>query len=818
MIKLVLIIIILLAIAAFRIIRAVVRTVSNELPFWTDAAGKILNDFLEEDNGSNPNNTRNTNFQYRPEFSNLIDKQVDAFGNFIDRNCKTTLDTFLFLEFCISIHMAKADGVIDNSEIEGIRSYFKETYGDELDESLLAKASPMVREFIQTYTPDELILSACISLDVWFEVLKGTIEDEETRTEFIFQIFGFVYQVALMDGILQSSETRFFKGICDYFHLDREAREYIERVGEYQFNARKNRNESVKESEKEIENALKLFQLNGNYTKEELQKAWKNYAKLNHPDKFHSVDRGIYEKINAQFLEAKKGYDLLLSRVDTKVNSPFVEPEPTKEPYQEKPQEPTPEYEEEKPQETYSSSAKVERETVTPEYVQPAKPSVFWSELGKQITEIVSILKKSFSPDSLKLVFFGSKSRAAITVGIPIVVILGFILVPIATESYYKRLLKNDSSADYKKAYNYYYLQGNSSIDTMKDVYKNASSNIEKTNALHALVDLGDTSTDTLSYVIEMLGEEDRVALQTLENISTMRFTEEAIYNSLLSLLKRKNTLLKERTVRLLSKKGISSVPVTKENLEIFMLCKGDSISSVSKFCLEALKPFAREERVREFALLNLKSSSDDLKNYSWELLLEGINSENDLDELIATNKNHPLPKILLSEFTSHQNEILSLASKNPKFFKSNFSSFSKFLRTKSENEMIDFLGVLGESIQKEDYLQKFLRDYAGDKSDEFKSVYAPSLVTATIMDQEKKEQEEPKQPTTFARVREPSGLFLRDRCSMNGGKLVLIPDGEQVEVIARDKEDLLYEISNHWYRIRYKGLVGCSFGGFLEF
>ncbi|MBK7057074.1 MAG: hypothetical protein IPH52_18900 [Leptospiraceae bacterium] len=155
--------------------------------------------------------------------------------------------------------------------------------------------------------------------------------------------------------------------------------------------------------------------------------------------------------------------------------------------------------------------------------MQPAKPSVFWSELGKQITEIVSILKKSFSPDSLKLVFFGSKSRTAITVGIPIVVILGFILVPIVTESYYKRLLKNDSSADYKKAYNYYYLQGNSSIDTMKDVYKMLLV-ISKTNSLHALIDLGDTSTDTLSYVIEMLGEEDQVALQTLENISTMRF------------------------------------------------------------------------------------------------------------------------------------------------------------------------------------------------------------------------------------------------------------------------------------------------------
>jgi len=796
MIKLILILLILLIIAAFRIIRSVVRTVSNELPFWTDAAGKILNDFLEEDNSSNPDNVRNNNFQYRPEFSNLIDKQVAEFGNFIDQNCKTTLDTFLFLEFCISIHMAKADGVIDNSEIEGIRSYFKETYGKDLDESLLAKASPMVRENIQAYTPDELILSACISLDVWFEVLKGTFEDEDTRTEFIFQIFGFVYQVALMDGILQSSEIKFFKGICDYFHLDKEAREYIERMGEYQFNARKNRNETVRESEKEIENVLRLFQLKENYTKEELQKAWKNYAKLNHPDKFHSVDRSLYEKINAQFLEAKKGYDLLLSRVETKVNSPFVEPEttrennkeypqePTKEANQEKPPEPRTEHRQEKPQGSHSPRARTEGETDNTVNVKSTTPSIFWSEFGKQITEIISIFKRSFSPNNLKLVFFGSNVRTAITVGIPIVVVLVFSLLPILTESYYKNLLKNDSGTDFRKAYNYYYLQGDNSIDTLKDVYKNSSDNIEKTNALHALIDLGDRSTDTLSYVMEMLGAEDRIALQTLENISNVRFTEEAIYSSLLSLLKRKNTLLKERTVKLLSKKGISSIPVTQENLEIFMLCKEDGISSVKKYCLESLTPFAREDRVRDFALQNLKASSDEKKNYAWNLLLEGINGDNDLDELIAANKNHPLQKILLSEFTSHQNEILSLASKNPNFFKANFSLFSKFLKTKTENEMNHFLSVQNKV------------------SEESK------LSTTQLNDDSPK----------YAMVNDTSGLFLREECNQNSDKLALISYKEHVEIIQKEREDRIAGINSNWYRVRYKGETGCSFGGYLEF
>ncbi|MBK7057072.1 MAG: hypothetical protein IPH52_18890 [Leptospiraceae bacterium] len=65
---------------------------------------------------------------------------------------------------------------------------------------------------------------------------------------------------------------------------------------------------------------------------------------------------------------------------------------------------------------------------------------------------------------------------------------------------------------------------------------------------------------------------------------------------------------------------------------------------------------------------------------------------------------------------------------------------------------MIDFLGVLGESIQKEDYLQKFLRDMQGTNRMEFKSVYAPSQVTATIMDQEKKNK---KSPNNLQRLRE---------------------------------------------------------------
>ena len=95
----------------------------------------------------------------------------------------------------------------------------------------------------------------------------------------------------------------------------------LKRSGEYQFNARKNKSESINREEKEIENALKLFQLKSDFSKAELQTAWKNFAKLNHPDRFHNVDAKLYKAIHEQFLEAKKGYELLLSLVETKPQS-----------------------------------------------------------------------------------------------------------------------------------------------------------------------------------------------------------------------------------------------------------------------------------------------------------------------------------------------------------------------------------------------------------------------------------------------------------------------------------------------------------------
>ena len=821
MVKLILILIILILIAVFRIIRSVVRTVSNELPFWTEAAGKVLNEFIEEGKEANSNGEatqtkRTIELNYRSDFEEKIDQQIARFGKFIDENCETNLHTFQFLEFCISMHMAKADGVIDVSEIDGIRSYFKETYGKDLDETLLAKASPLVREYIQSYEPDELILSACLSLEVWIEVLKDVIRGEEEQHEFIFQIFSFVYQVALMDGSVANSELRFFKGICEFFGFDEETEEYIKRSGEYQFNARKNKSESINREEKEIENALKLFQLKSDFSKAELQTAWKNFAKLNHPDRFHNVDAKLYKAIHEQFLEAKKGYELLLSLVETKPQSPFVEPEVKTEEKKEEVKTPPPQPEKESPKENVYSYANVQRENYG-DSVENTTPSMFWAEMKERLINISLILKKTFSVENLKMVFFGTKSRTIISISIPLFVIMGILITPYAVGAFYRSLLKKDSISDYKKARNYFYLQGDSSIDLMKDIFKNSESDIEKTNALHVLIEMDDSSSDTRHYAMEMLSKEDSVALHNLENISTLKFYEESFYNSILSLLQRKNNLLRERAVALLNKKGISSNPVSEENKSLFLNCKNDSVSSVRLYCIQSLMPYANEKEVMEVAIQGIKNNSADIRNFSWKIIFEGISSPNNLDEIITANNNHPLKKLLIENLEFYPVEILKILAMNPKYLKSNFAVASKFLRTREEGEVLGFLQNVEETLLKEAYFQVFLSDISKGKSDEFRSIYSPEANTSKPA-MEKSTQIPQQSPVSYARVKEPSGLFLRSICSMRGDKLVLIPDRERVEVLERDKEDFLYGLSNHWYRVRYDGKEGCSFGAFLEF
>ncbi|HMX34267.1 MAG TPA: TerB family tellurite resistance protein, partial [Leptospiraceae bacterium] len=515
MIKLVLIIFIILVIAIFRIVRGIVKTVSNELPFWTEAAGKILNEFLEEENDSGHNPT--ANLKYRPSFETAFKRQMDQFARFIDQNCKTNLQTFQFLEFCISMHMAKADGVIDSSEIDGIRNYFKETYVEHLDETLLAKASPLVREYIQNYEPDELILSACLTLNVWYDILEDTFPDSEIRDELTMQIFSFVYQVAMMDGVIASSEERFFKGVCEFFKFPTDFQDHIKRTAEYQFNVRKNKANTENKEAKDFENALKLFQLTPNYTKEDLQKAWKNFAKLNHPDRFHNVDRELYEKINAQFLDAKNGYDLLLSKIENPTAKPYYEPSPSAAPSQEEQKQEPPK---EEKKETYYSYSKEEfREPSEKVYTEPEK-NPFLAYLGNLVSNIQNFVVTKFSPAQLKLIFWGNTKRKMVTIATPIVILLASILIPLLVESHYKKLLESDRVSDYNNAYRYFKVQGEASKDLMKELFRNSNNSILKTNTLHYLLEEKENSSDTHEFILEMLKKEDPIVIKNLEHLN----------------------------------------------------------------------------------------------------------------------------------------------------------------------------------------------------------------------------------------------------------------------------------------------------------
>lgn len=69
------------------------------------------------------------------------------------------------------------------------------------------------------------------------------------------------------------------------------------------------------------------------------------------------------------------------------------------------------------------------------------------------------------------------------------------------------------------------------------------------------------------------------------------------------------------------------------------------------------------------------------------------------------------------------------------------------------------------------------------------------------------------------AKVIESEGLILRDKPTMQGRQLALMKEKEEVLVQSDDgPEETLYGRKSRWFEVKYRGIQGYAFGGFLEF
>ncbi|MDX1959854.1 MAG: hypothetical protein SFU98_14885 [Leptospiraceae bacterium] len=214
----------------------------------------------------------------------------------------------------ISIHIAKIDGVISEKEIQALKNSINRNFQNIIDHSFIANIVGITKVHLNKIGHAGILSSLIDIIDLYFELI-GNLNREE-KYEFKILLFTIIYEVGIADnGRLSFEEAIILKGLYDHYSIPLEQQEVIRRSAEYNYNFGTRAKDYEKSSNEKLKESLKLFDLSENYSKEDLEKAWKKFVFTYHPDKHHSASNEIREMMNRKFTEGKEVYDFLASRV-----------------------------------------------------------------------------------------------------------------------------------------------------------------------------------------------------------------------------------------------------------------------------------------------------------------------------------------------------------------------------------------------------------------------------------------------------------------------------------------------------------------------
>lgn len=206
-------------------------------------------------------------------------------------------------------HIAKADGSISENEMKTIRNSIEENIPGKIDHYFIAEIVNFTKKHLSGLGFNRIYLSAVDVAYLYLEMVQYLQSDE--REELLLILFTNLYEVTLADGVFSREKEAMFSAILQRFGASEDYVEMIRRTARYKFNQKRYSKTPSISQESKMENARKLFDLRENFTKEELDKAWKKMALNYHPDKYHNQGEEIYKMMNQKFLEAKQAYDLL---------------------------------------------------------------------------------------------------------------------------------------------------------------------------------------------------------------------------------------------------------------------------------------------------------------------------------------------------------------------------------------------------------------------------------------------------------------------------------------------------------------------------
>lgn len=170
----------------------------------------------------------------------------------------------------------KADGQVNQRELEYVRQYFLSTYGKE-------KANTIFRTFNEVIKKREISAQRICAYMV-----------QRTRYEVRLQLLHFLFGIAQADGQLSQAEIGKLREIAGYL-----------RVGRHDF-------ESIMAMfVKSADTAYKILEVDRNATDDEVKKAYRTMAKKYHPDRVVTENEAIRKGAEEKFKEVQKAYETI---------------------------------------------------------------------------------------------------------------------------------------------------------------------------------------------------------------------------------------------------------------------------------------------------------------------------------------------------------------------------------------------------------------------------------------------------------------------------------------------------------------------------
>ena len=178
----------------------------------------------------------------------------------------------------LSAAVMKADGVVKKSELDYVKRFFLQNFGQQRAENYIK----MLRE----------ILDKDYNLyDVSRQV--GQYMDYSSRLQLLHYLFG----IASADGVVSNAEIDVIHTISMYMGLSDIDYQSIKAM-------------FVKEANSE-DNAYKILGIDPSATDEEVKKAYREMAKKNHPDLVSNLGDDVREAAEKKFQEINQAYETI---------------------------------------------------------------------------------------------------------------------------------------------------------------------------------------------------------------------------------------------------------------------------------------------------------------------------------------------------------------------------------------------------------------------------------------------------------------------------------------------------------------------------